>query len=363
MTVRISLEDLVRKALDKALELGIDVRKSGSIILNENMAFHTLSKILEEYGVIYTSIKEGFERYPDIIEKYGLKLVTIDPKQVDNGILLYVPRGVKLVDPIYTCLALGKRGYVQKIYNLYVIEDDAEAIATKGCLTLVPEGAHVGVTEAYVGRNAKLHSIMIHNWMPEITVSSITKVRLLDNSIFHSYYVNLTSVKKIDYGVELNIDGENAKARSDMVVFGRGDSDMYYWSEARLNAPGSSAELISRMVGEDKARVEVKSSIVSRAPRTTGHIECQGLQLSRDSVLATTPSLKSFVNDTVLTHEASIGRISEEELEYLMAHGFTEEEAVSIIVRGFVEVGLELIPEKLRPIVENVLDRLSKSAM
>lgn len=362
MVHEISIDELTQKALKKALELGLNVTSTGSIIVNESMTYHILSKALEEYGIIYTSIKEGFERYPDIIERFGQKLVNVDPKYVDNGILLYIPKNVRIVDPIYTCLVLGDKGFKQRIYNLYVIDDGSEVIASKGCLSLVSEGAHISITEIHVGKGSRLHSIMIHNWMPGVTVSSITKVKINDNGILHTYYINLTSVKKINYGTVIYI-GRGGKVRSDMIVVGRGSSELNYWSEAYLEGEDSSAELISRMIGSDRSRVDMRAKIVSKARRSRGHIECQGLQLSKDSKLSTSPTLESYVNDSILTHEASIGKISEEELEYLMARGFSEEEAVSMIVRGFIGVGLDLIPDKLKPLVENVLDMLSKSVM
>lgn len=363
MVVEVSLSEITQKAIKKALELGLDVTTRGSIILDESMVFHSLSKALEKYGIIYVSIKDAIKNYPDIIEKYGEKIAYIRPEKLDNGVLLYVPSGVKVIDPIYTCFVLGRKGFVQRIYNLYVLEDNAEATVTKGCLSLVNEGAHSSVTEAHVGRNARLNSVMIHNWLPDVKVSSITRVRLLDKAVLYSYYINLSSVKRINYGTEIFAEGEGARLRTDTIVIGSMSSEMNYWSQAHLNASGSSAELISRMVGKDRVRINMKAKIVANAPNTHGHIECQGLQLSDQSMLSTIPVLESHISQTTLTHEASIGKISRDELEYLKARGFTEGEAVSLIVRGFIETGLDLVPEKLRPLIERILDELSRAPM
>jgi len=363
MVIEVKIDEITKKVLSKALSLGLEVNKTGSLIVNESMAFHVLSEALKEYGIIYVSIKEAFDRYPDIIEKYGLKMVRVDPRNIDDGVLLYIPRNTKVLEPIYTCFALARRGVVQRIYNLYVVEDYSEAVAAKGCLTIVPEGAHSGITEIYVGRHAKLSSIMIHNWMPEVRVSALARARLLEEAVYYDYYVNLTHVKRIGSLTEIYLEGNSARAQADMILIGRGRSTISHNVMAYLNAPKTSVELISRMLGDGESRVESTTRIIANAPNTRGHIECQGLQLSNSAVLTTKPVLESHIDETSLTHEASIGKISEEELEYLMAKGFREEEAISLIVRGFLELGFQRVPDKLKPVIERVLDMLSQARM
>ncbi len=361
MVIEVSITEVLDKALKKAYESGLELGKQGSLILDESMVFHKLSRALEVYGVVYTSIRDAVERYPDIVEKYMITGIDLD--KVDNGVLLYVPRDTRIVDPVYTCYTIARKGVVQRVYNLIVLRENAEAVAITGCMSLVPEGVHSSNTDTFLDRNARLYKVMIHNWLPGIRIGSLKKAYLMDNSFYHDYYINITPPHNMGFKIELYLKGRGSTALSNTILVGRDNSRLSYETIAYLDGEESSVELLSRMLGEDNSRIYSRSAIIARADYTRGHIECQGLQLSSNSVLSTTPILESHVENTRLTHEASIGRISEEELEYLMSHGFREDEAVSIIVRGFLEHGLDRVPERIRLLIRQTLDRLVSSSM
>ncbi|MCD6503532.1 MAG: SufD family Fe-S cluster assembly protein [Euryarchaeota archaeon] len=361
--IEVSMEDVIRKALEKVSSLGLEVQKGGSFLIDESVVFKALSSELRRYGILYLDIREALDSYRDLVEEYSRRIGVKIPEKPSGGVLFYVPEGVKLREPIYTCLAISKPGFMQKVANLYVIEDGGEAVTAKGCLAYVREGAHVGLTGVYIGKGARLVSVMLHNWTPKVTVTSYTKVLTLDNAELYEYYINLTPLHRIRYIVDILLKGVGAKARSDMVVIGRGSSDMMYKVNARLLGKGSSAELRSRVLGREKSKIVTKASITASAPETRGHIECHGLLLSQDAEISTVPTLHSSIPETMLTHEASIGRISKEALDYLMAKGFTEEEAISLIVRGFIELGIDKLPTRLRELIARAVDTIAKPGM
>jgi len=357
------MEEVVRRALEKASSLGLEVQRGGSFLLDESVVFKAISNELRKHGILYLDIREALDRYRDLVEEYSRRIGFKIPEKVSGGVLLYIPEDVRVHDPIYTCFAISKPGFMQKIVNLYIVEDGGEAVAAKGCLAYVWEGGHVGLTGVYLGKGARLVSVMLHNWMPKVTVTSYTKVLALDNAELYEYYINLTPLHRIRFIVDILLKGAEAKARSDTVVVGRGSSDMVYEVNAKLLGEGSSAELRSRVLGRESSRIVAKASITASAPETRGHIECHGLLLSRDAEIATIPKLHSSIPETTLTHEASIGRISKDALDYLLAKGFTEEEAVSIIVRGFIELGLDKVPAKLRGLIVRAIDTIAKPGM
>ncbi len=94
--------------------------------------------------------------------------------------------------------------------------------------------------------------------------------------------------------------------------------------------------------------------------KSRGHLDCKGLVLPSSAIGEAIPTIRSVNEQSELTHEAVIGRISQEELEYLMSEGFTENEAISLIVRGFIEVGLDKIPQALRSYINSVLDIVAR---
>ncbi|MEM1750291.1 MAG: SufD family Fe-S cluster assembly protein [Desulfurococcaceae archaeon] len=363
MSVTISMAELLKKALNKASSMGIEVTRQGSLILNEQTAFKLVSKLLEELGVIYLSIKEAVKEYPDLVEKYGLKKVKIDLREVDNGVFIYVPKNTKLTDPVYNCFVLASKGFVQRVYNLIVVDDGSEAVSVTGCLSLVHEAIHSSHEEAYVGKGSKYYKIMIHNWLPKVVVSAIKRVTLMSEANYYDYYINSTSLDRMSFITEVFHEGEKSSSKIDQVVIGSEESKLRYITTTYLSAPGSNTEIVSRVLGMDESYIETKSSIMAVKPGVKGHVECRGLLISDRATITTIPILKSSISDSTLTHEASIGRIKRDEVEYLMARGFSEDEAVSLIIRGFLETGLDKVPEKMKPIISVALDKLSSAKM
>ncbi len=360
----IDVGQLLRSAAAKAAELGLEVDRQGSIILDEKMVFHVLSEALREKGVIYTSIREAVREYPDILEEYGLKRVDVDLRRIDDGVLIYIPRNTRVTgQPLYTCFTLTRRGYMQRIYNLIVIDKGGEAVSAKGCFSLIDEGSHSAVTEIVLLDDAKLSNIMIHSWRPENRIYGSTVATLHHRSRLYDYFIALDPPRVSAMNTTVFLEGGDSAAESNSIVVGRGSAKLTHTTIAYLDAPGSTAEIVSRMLGLGEASISMNAVIEARARDTKGHIECQGLQLSDKAALSTTPVLRSRVTGAELTHEASIGKISEEQLEYLEARGFSPEEATHIIIRGFLELGIEHIPGGLKPIIENVLERMARSSM
>jgi Fe-S cluster assembly scaffold protein SufB len=142
---------------------------------------------------------------------------------------------------------------------------------------------------------------------------------------------------------------------------GRGASRIDVGGTLELGAPACSGEILSRTIGFDESTTIARARVAGKAPGVRGHVECRGLLLSNESRIDAIPELEARVQDVQLTHEAAIGRIAEEELIYLVARGFTEEEARSIIVRGFLSVELTGLPENLAKYLESILDSLAAS--
>ncbi len=363
MSTTISMAELLKKALDKASSMGVEVTRQGSLILNEQTAFRLVSKLLEELGVIYLSIKEAVKEYPDLVEKYGLKKVKIDLREVNNGVFIYVPKNTRLIDPVYNCFVLASKGFVQKVYNLVIVDDGSEVVGVTGCLSLVHEAIHSSHEEAYVGEESKYYKIMVHNWLPKVVVSAIKRVTLMSEASYYDYYINSTSLNRMSFITDVFHEGGRSSSRIDQVVIGSEKSKLQYITTTYLSAPGSNTEIISRVLGMGESYVETRSSVVAIKPGVRGHVECRGLLISDKATIAAIPILKSGVSDSTLTHEASIGKIKIDEVEYLMARGFSEDEAVSLIIRGFLETGLDKVPEKMKPVIRATLDKLSGAKM
>jgi Fe-S cluster assembly scaffold protein SufB len=149
--------------------------------------------------------------------------------------------------------------------------------------------------------------------------------------------------------------GEGARASFVSIIANHPGSKIDIGGEVWLEAENTSTEIISRNVvygGENIAR----GKIVAKSPKVKGHLECQGLMLSDNGIMRAIPELDSHFYDVELTHEAAVGKIARDEVEYLMARGLSEDEATSLIVKGFLTVKVEGIPPSLQAQIDKVLE-------
>jgi Fe-S cluster assembly scaffold protein SufB len=138
--------------------------------------------------------------------------------------------------------------------------------------------------------------------------------------------------------------GERASAVSTSIVLGSENSKIDVGSSVSLEFKGSNCRIVSRIVGGGSSETITRSRIDALVDDVKGHTECNGIVVSDNASIVAIPELKAKAKNVELTHEAAIGRISEEEIFYLQTRGFTREEAVSLIVGGFLESGLSELP-------------------
>ncbi|ACL11534.1 SufBD protein [Desulfurococcus amylolyticus 1221n] len=127
-----------------------------------------------------------------------------------------------------------------------------------------------------------------------------------------------------------------------------------YGGAVYLNGDEASAEVVSKALAREEARVVTRGRLHARGRGSKGHLECRGLMLSEKAYMLAVPELSSDTLDATLTHEASIGRLAEEEVNYLVSKGFKRDEAVSLLVKGFISVEENVFPPKVRGIISSV---------
>ena len=284
------------------------------------------------------------------------------PKELEeHGVVLYVPRGVKVDLPVQACFLISKRGFEQVVHNLIIVGDEAELTINTACAAIAGETLHLGVTEMFVGRRAKLSYVMVHGWVSTSRVNPRTAAIVEEGGSLTMFYANLKPVAVIEASTTIRLRS-GADASLSSVLVGKGASRIRVGGRIVLEERGARGQLVSRAIASGSSRIELPTALIATAPKVKGHIECRGLQLSRESKIVSIPLLRSLVGDVELTHEASIGRLSEEELLYLQSRGFSEDEALSLLIRGFAEVGVDKLPEALKPQVRVVLDAIARYA-
>ncbi|MCS7113775.1 MAG: SufD family Fe-S cluster assembly protein, partial [Candidatus Bathyarchaeota archaeon] len=277
-----------------------------------------------------------------------------------DGYYVEVEDNVEISTPIQACLLLRSPSLIQVPHNIVVVGEGSKLHVLTGC-TVAREnpGVHIGVSEFYVKRGGLLTFTMIHSWSRGMHIRPRTAVYVDDGGVFVSQYITTSLVDSIQAYPIVHLVGEGSSAYLSSVIVGRSSSHIDVGGAIELKASGSSGEVVSRVVSMDECRIVSRGRVTGLIRGVKGHIECRGLILSDGSYIDAIPELEARAYDVQLTHEAAVGRIAEEEILYLMAKGFTEEEARSIVVRGFLQPKLPMLPKQLADYLSTVMERIA----
>ncbi len=360
-------------AISAAKRIGLskhEFKKAAYVQIDYSQVLTAVRKMLEKYGVIVLNTREALRKYSWVKEYYWRVLspaqdeyMAATEKYSADGYFIYVPPKTKVPFPILTCLLITKDKLGQLLHNIIIVDEDSELHLLTGCSVshIVNEAIHIGVSEFYVAKNAKLTFTMVHAWSSGIDVRPRTGVIVDEGGRFTSYYIIYSPVKSVQaYPIVYLKRG--SRSYNVAIIVGSGKSRYDIGSKIVLMDKESCGEIISRNLAKEESRIIARANLTAKAPNTKGHVECLGLLLSDKANIKAVPELESYVHDTELTHEASIGRIAEEELIYLMSKGFTEEEAKSMIIRGFLSVDAPDLPIQIRKEINKVLNLITKEA-
>jgi len=350
------LKDLSSEVKEKAISVGIDAEeacRSGSFF---QMDHSVILSSAYQNGLEVMSSTEALKKY-DWLQDYWWKAVNVDADKYtaqaelkqNHGYFLRALPGAKVEFPLQACLYMTREGLAQNVHNLIIAEEGSELHIITGCTTAprVKTGLHIGVSEFYVKKNAQVTFTMIHNWAEEVEVRPRTGAIVEDNGIFLSNYVCMRPVKTLQMYPTAYCVGENATVRFNTILFAREGSNMDVGGRVFLRAKGSRAELVARAITRGGVIV-TRGHLVGEVPGIKAHLECRGLILSEKGRIHAIPELEGKANNVDMSHEAAVGKIAEEEIQYLMARGLSSDEATSAIIRGFLDVEIKGIPEHLK---------------
>ncbi len=359
------------EAVETASRIGLDPQKAltrGYVQVDEAVLLSPVLKKLEETGVVVMPTGEALARKTEARRYYWRILDPGEDKFSGaiayywggHGYFIYVPPGVRVEEPLYACLFIARQGYPQILHNIVVLGENSELHLITGCATArnVTRALHLSATEIYVGRGARLTYTMIHSWAPQVHVRPKTAIHLCEASSYTSYYVISSRIASIQMYPKAYV-GSKASFTGVSIAVGRGSSYYDIGGSAEIDY-GSSAEIISRMVAWDESVMISRARIHAKKPKSRGHIECTSLKLSPKSRVETIPELSSETEDSDLSHEAAIGMIAEEELEYLQSRGMSEDEALAMILKGFMSVENIELPVKIRRMIDATIKLLAE---
>jgi Fe-S cluster assembly scaffold protein SufB len=362
---RIEVDEDVRR---RSFEVGVDLGRASSLTtflqIDHEIAYKGVQKQFQG-DIELMPIQEALERYPwvrerfwSLVSPYADKYTAYNALRPASGFFLRILEGRRLHMPVQACFLSYSPGIIQGIHNIIVAEPGSEAYIITGCTMRRRDqrGLHIGVTEIFVKPGAKLNYTMIHKWGPSFHVRPRTGIVLEEGATASYNYVLLGSVGSFQSKPFARLEGEGTAISMNNVIYLDGSSRMDVGGDCLIAGRGGRAELTTSAVALDKAKLATRGRIECEADDGRGHIDCRGLMLSDEAEIYTIPELVSRRMNASLTHEAAIGRISEDQLIYLMSRGFSREEAESLIVRGFLDVSSLNLPSFLEESVKKIID-------
>ncbi len=334
--------------------------RSGSFLQVDHSVLHCR---VDAPGVEFLPMAQALEKYNGL-DQFWWRAVAPDQDaytaRVDrcfhNGYFIRAEPGAIVTYPLQACLYLSEDKLAQDIHNVVVAEAGSHLHVITGCATAahVRSGLHVGISEFYVKKGATISFTMIHNWPEEMAVRPRTGIVVEEGGTFISNYVCLVAAEDMQSYPTATLRGRGAVATFNSVLLARPGSLFDTGSRIVMEAAECRGDIISRAVSTG-GRVIARGHIVGAADRIKAHLECKGLLLSDEGLIHAIPELEGRRSDVEMTHEAAVGKIAREEIEYLMARGLSEAEATGLIIRGFLSLDIVGLPSALKAELEAMI--------
>ena len=348
---------------------GLDVTqkdRSGTFFQKDTSVIHCHS---QQQGIEVMPIRKALEQ--EWVKDYYWKLAAVDADKftaaaelgLHDGYVIRALPGSKSIYPVQACLYLDKEGLQQNVHNIIIAEEGSELHIITGCSTSphMKRGIHVGISEFFIKKNAKLSFTMIHNWAEDMVVRPRSVAQVEEGGLFLNNYICMKPVKTLQMYPTTHLVGRDAVARFYSIIVGSPGCEYDLGGRIFLKHPGNKAEIVARTISNG-GRIIARGHLIGEVPEIKAHLECKGLLL-KGGLIHAIPELEGHADGVEMSHEAAVGKIAQEEISYLMSRGLSEEEATSTIVRGFLNVDIPGLPPQLRAEIDKAIEESDKDVM
>ena len=346
-------EDVPEKIRETFDKLGIPEAErnylaGSSTQFESEVVYHNNLKELQDLGVIFVDTDTAVREYPELVREYFGKIVPYTDNKYaalnsavwSGGSFIYVPKGVKLKKPVQSYFRINSERMGQFERTLIIVEDEADIHYVEGCTAPLysKDSLHAAVVEIYVKKHAHCRYSTVQNWSNNI-VNLVTK-RTLVEDYGHMEWIdgNVGSGLNMKYPACV-LKGKGAKGTTVSIAFA--SEGQFQDTGAKMIHLGenTTSTIISKSICRGGGKVNYRG-LVSCGPKALGarsHVECDTLILDDISTSDTIPTNQGKNGDMYIEHEATVSKVNEEQLFYLMSRGLTEAEATEMIVMGFIE--------------------------
>lgn len=319
------------------------------------VVYHNMERELEELGVIYVDTDTALRDYPDLVKKYfgtvvskqDNKYAALNSAVWSGGSFIYVPKGVKVSKPLQSYFRINSDQMGQFERTLIIVDEGASVNYVEGCTAPVykRDSLHAAIVEIVVMKDAYCRYTTIQNWSDNVINLVTKRAHVYENGHMEWIDGNIGSNVNMKYPSCILL-GERAKGTNISIAFAGKNQIQDVGARMIHIAPNTTSTVISKSISRGGGSVNYRGKVYfgDDAKGAKSHIECDTIILDDYSFSDTIPKNIVKNSDVFLEHEATVSKISEEQLFYLMSRGLTEEEATEMIVMGFIEPFAKELP-------------------
>ncbi|HEX8992005.1 MAG TPA: Fe-S cluster assembly protein SufB [Anaerolineales bacterium] len=319
------------------------------------MVYHSIQEHLEKQGVIFVSIEDGLKKYPELFREYFGTVIPIEDNKFaalnsavwSGGSFVYVPKGVKVDLPLQAYFRLNTANLGQFERTLIIVDEGAQVHYVEGCTApqYTTDSFHSGVIEIVVKKGARSRYSTIQNWSTNV-YNLVTQRAMVFEGASHEWVdANLGSKITMKYPSCYLMEPGAHGGMLSMAFAGPGQTQdaggkMYHF------APNTTSKVTSKSISKAGGRASFRGllKVYKGAKGVRSNTVCDALLLDPQSRSDTYPTIEIDEDDVTIGHEASVSKVGEEQLFYLMSRGLSEEEATTMVVSGFIEPLVKELP-------------------
>lgn len=336
--------DAERKYLD-----GVGAQYDSEVI------YHNMIHELEKKNVIFMDTDSALKKHPDIFRKYFNQLVKYDENKYtalngavwSGGTFIYIPKNTKLDRPLQSYFRINSKNMGQFERTLIIVDDNSELHYIEGCTapTYTEDALHAAVVEIFVGKNAKCRYTTIQNWSNDVYNLVTKRAVVEENGLMEWIDGNVGSGTNMKYPCCI-LNGEYARGSCITVAAASFGQVQDTGAKMIHLAPHTKSNIVSKSIASNGGNATYRGTvkIAKRATNSVSNVKCDTIILDRDSKSDTIPTNIVNNNSSYLEHEATVSKIEEDKLFYLMSRGIDEDKAKELIILGFVNAFREELP-------------------
>jgi Fe-S cluster assembly protein SufB len=319
------------------------------------MVYHSIQEHLAEKGVIFKSIEQGLQDHPDLFREHFGTVIPIEDNKFaalnsavwSGGSFVYIPPGVKVDLPLQAYFRINEADAGQFERTIIIADEGSQAHYVEGCTAPIytTDSFHSGVIEIIVKKNARMRYTTIQNWSNNMYNLVTQRAIVHEGGTMEWVDANLGSKLTMKYP-SCYLVGERAHGEILSLAFAARGQHQDTGGKVIHVAPNTSSKITSKSISKDSGRASYRGllKVQKGAYNSRSNVVCDALLLDPSSRSDTYPYIEIDEDDVSIGHEASVSKVGEEQLFYLMSRGLNEQEATGMVVSGFIEPLVKELP-------------------